>query len=61
MIKTQIIRENKKPVAVIMDYSEYVRLKEIEEERGDYLSASKVKLTSKDWTSHEDLKKNLGL
>jgi hypothetical protein len=61
VIKTQVIRENKKPVAVIMDYKEYVRLKEIEEERKDYFSASKVKVTNKDWTSHEDLKKSLGL
>ena len=26
MIKTQIVKENNKPVAVIMDYREYVRL-----------------------------------
>lgn len=61
MIKTQIVKENNKPVAVIMDYREYVRLKEIEEERKDYLSAVKTKVANKQWTSHEDLKKELGL
>ncbi len=37
MIKTQIVKENNKPVAVIMDYKEYVRLKEIEQERSEIL------------------------
>jgi hypothetical protein len=61
VIKTQIVKENNKPVVVIMDYKEYVRLKEIEEERKDYLSASKTKAANRKWTSHEDLKKGLGL
>jgi hypothetical protein len=30
MIKTQLIRDRKKPVAVIIDYKEYIRLKELE-------------------------------
>ena len=30
MIKTQIIKEDSKPVAVILDYKEYLRLKETE-------------------------------
>jgi hypothetical protein len=49
------------PVAVIMDYEEYVRLKEIEEDRKDYYSAAKTKAASKKWTGHEGLKKELGL
>ena len=61
MIKTQIIKEDRKPVAVILDYKEYVRLKEIEEDRGDYFSALDVKKKNKKWTSHRDLKKTLGL
>lgn len=61
MIKTQIIKENRKPVAVIMDYKEYLRLKEIEEDRKDYYSASKTRTTNKKWIAHEDLKKELGL
>lgn len=61
MIKTQIVKENNKPVAVIMDYREYVRLKEIEQERKDYRSAARTKAANKKWTDHEELKKELGL
>jgi PHD/YefM family antitoxin component YafN of YafNO toxin-antitoxin module len=61
VIKTQVIRENNKPVAVIMDYREYVRLKEIEEDRKDYNSASRTKAANKKWTGHEELKTDLGL
>jgi len=43
MIKTQIINEDDKPIAVIMDYQEYLRLKEYEEDVSDYLSAIEVK------------------
>ena len=42
MIKTQVVKENNKPVAVIMDYKEYLRLKEIAEDRADYYSAAEV-------------------
>ena len=59
MIKTQIIKENNKPIAVIMDYAEYLRLKEIEEDRLDYYSALDVKRKNKKWISHQDLKKEL--
>jgi hypothetical protein len=61
VIKTQIVKENNKPVAVIMDYKEYLRLKEIEQDRKDYYSATRTKAVNKKWTSHEDLKKELGL
>ena len=61
MIKTQIVKENNKPVAVIMDYKEYVRLRVIEQERNDYRSAAKTKAGNKKWTDHEELKKELGL
>jgi hypothetical protein len=61
MIKTQIIRKDKEPVAVILDYSEYARLKEIEQDSKDYHSALAVKKRNKTWTTHEDLKKDLGL
>lgn len=61
MIKTQIVKEQNKPVAVIMDYREYVRLKEIEQDKADYYSALKVKRTNKKWIKHHDLKKELGL
>jgi len=61
MIKTQIVKENDKPVAVVLDYKEYLRLKEIEQDKKDYYSALQVKLKNKKWTSHKDLKKAIGL
>jgi hypothetical protein len=61
MIKTQIVKEDNRPVVVIMDYKEYLRLREIEEERKDYYSASNVKMKNKKWKSHAELKKELGL
>ena len=61
MIKTQIIKENEKPVAVVLDYEEYKRLKSIEQDKDDIASATKVKEQNKKWTSHSDLKKELGL
>ena len=61
MIKTQLVRENNKPVAVIMDYREYLRLKEMEEDKSDFLSAAEVKRKNKKWKSHADLRKELSL
>lgn len=61
MIKTQLVREDNKPVAVIMDYREYMRLKEMEEDKSDYFSAMEVKRKNKKWKSHTDLKKELCL
>ena len=61
MIKTQIVKEGKKPIAVVMDYKEYRRLKENEEDKADYLSALEVKLMNKKWKSHAQVKKELGL
>jgi Ethanolamine utilization protein EutJ (predicted chaperonin) len=61
MIKTQVVKENNKPVAVIMDYKEYLRLKEIAEDRADYYSTVEVKRKNKKWKGHEELKKELGL
>lgn len=61
MIKTQIIKEKNKPIAVIMDYKEYLKLKEAEEDKKDYYSALETKLKNKKWISHQDLKRKLGL
>ncbi|TAL66819.1 MAG: type II toxin-antitoxin system Phd/YefM family antitoxin [Bacteroidetes bacterium] len=61
VIKTQVIKQSRKPIAVIMDYDEYKRLKEIEEDNEDYNSAIKVKISNKKWTSHKTLKKQLGI
>jgi translation initiation factor IF-3 len=61
MIKTRIIKEDNKPVAVIMDYRKYIELKEAAEDKQDYEAAIKTKLKNKKWTDHEDLKKKFGL
>ncbi len=60
MIKTQIVKEGNKPIAVLVDCKEYKRLKEIEENKSDYLSALEVKLKNKKWKSHAQIKKELG-
>ena len=61
MIKTQLVKQDNKPVAVVIDYKEYLRLKEIEEDRNDYNAALAVKMKNKKWKSHADLKKELDL
>jgi len=61
MIKTQIIKENNQPKMVVMDYEEYLKLKEAEEDRNDYYAAIETKLTNKKWIKHEDIKKELGI
>ncbi|WP_167614358.1 hypothetical protein [Maribellus sediminis] len=61
MIKTQIIKEGEKPIAVIIDVNEYKRLKEIEEDYNDYFSALETKSKNKTWKSHSDLKSELGI
>ncbi|HOO72637.1 MAG TPA: hypothetical protein PK926_12815 [Spirochaetota bacterium] len=61
MIKTQYIKKDDETIAVILDYQEYKRLKEIEEDKKDYYSALKVKNQNKKWTSHNDLKRELDL
>ena len=61
MVKTQIIKKDKEPVVVILDYKEYVRLKEIEQDSKDYREALTIKEKNKKWTAHAALKKELGL
>ena len=61
MIKTQIIREGKKPIAVLIDYNRYLELIQLEEDKSDYQSAMKVKMTNKKWISQEELEKELGI
>lgn len=60
MIKTQIVKSDDKPFIVIMDYKEYLRLKEIEDDKEDYYSTLQVKMRNKRWKTHEELKKDLG-
>lgn len=61
MMDKQIIKDGDKPVAVILDIKEYERLREIETDYEDYYSALEIKLSNKSWTSHQQLKKELGL
>ena len=39
MIKTQVIKKGKDPIAVIIDYKEYLRLKEMAQDRAGYAEA----------------------
>ena len=61
MIKTQIIIENDKPKAVILDYKEYLRLTKLAEDREDYEDGIKAIRMTKKLHSHKDVKKKLGL
>ncbi|MBN1350339.1 hypothetical protein JXJ21_13070 [candidate division KSB1 bacterium] len=61
MIQTHIIEEDNKPKMVLMDYKEYLRLKEAEEDRDDYYAALETKLTNKKWIKHSDIKKEFGI
>lgn len=61
MIETHIIEEDNKPKMVLMDYKEYLRLKQAEEDRDDYYTALETKLTNKKWIKHEDIIKTLGI
>jgi len=61
MIKTQIIEENKKPKVVILDYKEYLRLKEKADDYDDYVSAVKAIKSSRRLHTLEDVEKKLGL
>jgi len=61
MIETQIIKQGKKPVAVILDYNEYRKLKEIQEEYEDYHEAVNAEQSTKKLHSNDEVKKKLGL
>jgi hypothetical protein len=60
-IITKIVRQDDKPVAVVLDYRESLRLKEIEEDELDYQAAGRTKAKNRKWVAHEDLKKEFGL
>lgn len=61
MIKTQIIKEDNKPKIVLLDYEEFIRLKQAEEDRDDYYAALEIKFTNTKWIKHEDIKKDIGI
>ena len=46
---------------VLMDYREYLRLREAEEDRDDYYTALDTKITNKKWIKHDTIKKELGI
>jgi hypothetical protein len=61
---TKIRRGDRKSAEMIIkaiEAKEYLRLKEIEDDKIDYYSAIKVKRENKKWTTHSDLKKGLGI
>jgi hypothetical protein len=61
MIKTQIIIENDKPKAVILDYKEYLKLKEKADEREDYNDGINALHKSKKMHKLADVEKKLGI
>ncbi|HPS58032.1 MAG TPA: hypothetical protein PK514_07990 [Spirochaetota bacterium] len=61
MIKKHIIKEEGKPVAVVLDYNEYVELKAMAEDKPDYYTAIETKRKNKKWVSHDDLKNEFGM
>lgn len=44
-----------------MDYQEYLRLREAEEDRNDYYTALDTKIRNKKWIKHDVIKKELGI
>ena len=61
MIKPQIIQENGKPKLIILDYKEYLKLKEMADDKSGYYEAIEAEETTRSWHSHKDVKKKLGL
>lgn len=61
MIKPQIILENDKPKAIILDYKEYLKLKEKADDREDYLDGIEALRTSQKFHSLDEIEKKLGV
>jgi hypothetical protein len=61
VIKPQIINENGKLMAVIIGYKEYLKLKELQEDREDYQDGIKSPRTTKKLHSLEDVSRQLGI
>jgi len=61
MVETQLIKYEDKPIAIILDYKEYQRLKELEQDMEDYYSAYKTKKENTKWVSHSEIKKEFGI
>jgi hypothetical protein len=61
MIKTQIIHQDNKPIAVLPDYEVYKKMQEKVKDYEDYLSAVEKKMKNEKWVGHEEIKNRLGL
>lgn len=61
MITQNIILQDGKPVAVVVDYNETMNLIERTQDMDDYADAVQQKQTNTAWTDHETLKKECGL
>ncbi len=61
MIDTQIIKENDKPVAVIIDYKKYLEYLELKQDSADYQSALDAEKSTTKWTTHEEMLEQLEL
>jgi hypothetical protein len=61
MVETQIIKKNNKPIAVVIDFEQYLKYKAMEEDQGDYKSAIEVKKKNKIWHNNKNVKKELKL
>ena len=61
MIKTQIIKEEGKPVAVVMDYREYVEMREKARDMEDYEDAVTAEKETKHLTPIKKLRDESGV
>jgi hypothetical protein len=61
MIKTQIIKEEGRPIAVVLDYKKYMKLREMAEDQSDYKEAIVAEKHSKKLTSITAIKNRLEL
>ena len=66
-LQAQIIKEDDQPKFAVISYKDYASLEELlrgfdsVEDLTDFLYLQKVKRENKDWVSHEEMKKELGL
>ncbi len=61
MIETQIIKSDDKPIMVVLDYQEYKRLKELEQDYLDYQEIQNIKKKAPEFVPFEKVKKDLGI
>lgn len=59
MITKQIITNENVPIAVVLDYNEYIELEQIKDDFNDYFSAVETLNNNQNWTKHEDMLKML--